>query len=91
MRLTSDLHRRGFVHPQWNNRRTIFPGRCLRQHDQLTIGELHHLLLLRLRQHGLSPARSRKGARASGVEEERASPVHHGKLVLAVGFHFLYA
>ena len=46
--------------------RSIFPCRCLRQHDPLTIGELHHLLILRLRQHGLSPARPRKGARATG-------------------------
>jgi hypothetical protein len=36
----------------------------------LGIGQLHHLLLLRLRQHPLSPARPRGGARASGGEEK---------------------
>jgi hypothetical protein len=59
----SDLRRCGLVHRQRKNRGTIFACRCLRQHDQLIIGELYYLLLLRLRQPALSPARPRKGAR----------------------------
>ncbi len=58
------------VHLLGNNCRAVIPGGCLRQHDQLAIGKFRHLLLLRLRQHPLSPARPREGARAGGVGEK---------------------